>query len=138
MTTEKQTIPNDKHVFYVQASSFPEGVKAAYDKLGEITGNDTFGEVFGISYMGSDGKIIYKAAAPETFEGEAAKKGCPTFTIRKGTYLCHTIKDWEQHMDQFQVVFDALLKHPQLDPNGYCLEWYKGVDEVICMVRLSE
>lgn len=132
------TIDTDKHLFYVQATAFPEGVKAAFDKLQEVTGNTTFDEMFGISYMGRDGKIIYKAAARETFEGEAAQKGCPTFTLKKGIYLCHTIKDWERHMDQFQPVFTTLLQHPDLDREGECVEWYKGVDEVLCMVRLQE
>jgi predicted transcriptional regulator YdeE len=140
MNTELQTLNNDKHLYTVQATSFPDGVKAAFERLGQISGNTTttFKDIFGISYMGPDGKIIYKAAAPETFEGEAAKKGCESFTMKKGTYYCHTIKDWEKHMDQFQVVFEELLKHPELDPQGACVEWYKGVNEVLCMVRLKD
>ena len=125
-------------MFYVQADSFPNGVKAAFDKLQEHTGGDNFNELFGISYMGRDGKIIYKAAAPETFEGEAAKKGLSTFTIRKGTYHCHTIHDWQQHMDQFGNVFQQLLQHPDLDPEGACIEWYHGTEAVLCMVPLRE
>lgn len=135
---EKQVIANDKHLYLVPATSFPEGVKAAFDKLQEISGNATFDDLFGISYMGADSKIIYKAGAPETFEGEGQKKGCETFTLKKGTYLCHTIKDWERNMDQFPKVFTELLDHPDLDRQGRCVEWYKGVDEVVCMVRLND
>lgn len=135
---EKQVIHADKHLFCVPAPSFPEGVKAAFDKLQQITGNETFNDLFGISYMGADGKIIYKAAAPETFEGEGVKRGCETFTLKKGTYYCHTIKDWERNMNKFQLVFTELLKHPDLDRQGQCVEWYKGVDEVICMVKLND
>jgi len=29
------------------------------------------------------------------------------------------------------------LQHPDLDRKGACVEWYKGVDEVVCMVRLN-
>lgn len=134
---KKQVISNDKHLYCVQASSFPEGVKAAFHQLEQLSGMDTFHDLFGISYMGADGKIIYKAAAPETFEGEGLKKGCETFIIKKGVYFCHTIKDWERHMDQFQRVFTELLQHPELDQKGQCVEWYKGADEVICMVRLN-
>ncbi len=135
---EKRILDSDRHLYYVEASSFPEGVKAAFDKLQEISGNTTFKDLYGISYMDAGGKIIYKAAAPETFEGEAEKKGCNAFTLKKGIYMCHTIKDWERHMDQFQQVFTALLDHPDLDRQGACVEWYKGVDEVICMVRLND
>jgi predicted transcriptional regulator YdeE len=135
---EQTVLASDKHLYTVPATSFPDGVKAAFDKLQEISGDTVFHDLFGISHMGADGKIVYMAAAPETFEGEAAKKGCKTFTVKKGTYLTHTIKDWQNHMDQFKTVFEQLLAHPDIDRNGACVEWYKGVDEVICMVRLND
>jgi hypothetical protein len=30
-----------------------------------------------------------------------------------------------------------LLTQPNIDPNGYCLEWYLNGKDVRCMVRLK-
>jgi len=34
--------------------------------------------------------------------------------------------------------FHELISQPEIDPNGYCLEWYLNQSDVRCMVRLDD
>lgn len=131
-------LDHDRRLYTVPATDFPGGVRDAFTRLEAISGNTVFRDIFGIS-QGGPGGIRYQAAAPEQYEGEGARRGCPLFILRRGRYYGQVIKDWQRHMDQFAAVFDILLQHPELDSSeGYCVEWYKGVDQVLCMVKLRD
>ena len=59
---EKYYLEQDIKVFYVQAFSFPAGIKPAFDKLHSLIKSPADRRFFGISYPEGPGKIIYKAA----------------------------------------------------------------------------
>lgn len=131
---ETITLENDIKVFYITAESFPEGIGDAYKKLGELiplSGR----KIFGISRP-ENGVIVYKAAAEETVEGEAEKLNCDTMIIKKGTYICQTITDFMKDIPAIGETFRKLITNPDVDPEGYCVEWYFNPDDVKCMVRL--
>lgn len=89
---EKHFLDNDIHVFYVQATSFPGGIKSAFDKLHSLIGMTTNRRFFGISYPEKPGKIIYRAAVEENSPGEGKPLRCERFTIRKGEYIANTYR----------------------------------------------
>lgn len=134
---ENFQLDHDIHVFYVEADSFPMGIGAAQEKihaLAPLTGERKF---FGISFPGRDGKIIYKAAAEEATPGELQQLGLPEFILRKGNYITQTLHDYPKNFAQFESIFAELLKHPDLDPQGCCVEWYLDDHDCRCMVRLQ-
>jgi|SRR6185437_2255365 len=134
---EQYYLPNDLKTFYVTASSFPHGVKAAFDKLQNMLPAIADQAFFGISYMeAGTNNIIYKAAVLESFDGEAEKYGCETFVIKRGEYLTQTIKDWMKEMGSIGPTFNVLLADPRMDRTFPCVEWYKGND-VMCMVKIN-
>jgi hypothetical protein len=47
------------------------GIKAVFDSLMSMHDNGFNRSYYGISYINDDGKIIYKAAAEEKYNGEA-------------------------------------------------------------------
>ncbi len=128
--------PNDLKLFYVTATSFPDGIKAAFEKLEKIIGDTKGRTFFGISHGTKEGKIIYKAAVLEQYEGEGEGKGCETFILKEGEYLAETISDWRKRMELIGETFKKLLADPRLDPQSYCVEWYKN-GEVMCMVGIN-
>lgn len=71
----------DIKVFYVTASSFPDGIKEAYEKLHAMLPSVKDRKFYGISYP-QNGKIVYKAAVEEVSEGEANKYGCELLLSR--------------------------------------------------------
>jgi len=132
------TIVFDKEiaVCYVAASSFPDGVLAAFQTLhGKLDRKDER-QHFGISHGLPDGGIHYLAAASELNAGEAEALGLGRFTIQKGAYRGLTIQDYMKDLGEIGRTFHQLLQTPDLDPEGYCLEIYAGKD-VQCLIKLK-
>src|SRR6478609_9443249 len=93
---EKYNIDKDIKVFYVTATSFPEGVGGAFQKLLSFLPNPNKRLLFGISFPDKNGTIIYKAAVEESFPGEGTQNGCETFVIKKGDYWSELLLDWRK------------------------------------------
>ena len=134
---EDYNIREDIKVMYVTASSFPDGVEAAHQKLHKMLALNEKRRFFGISRPEGDGKIVYKAAAEELNLGETESLGLEVFVIDKGTYLSERVTDFMSDIPSIGKTFQKLLEQPDLNPNGYCLEIYVGKD-VLCLVGLKK
>jgi hypothetical protein len=130
---EKLILENDILTHCITASSFPEGVQAAHEQLHKIYPADGRRRYFGISH-GYDGGIIYKAAA-ELMPGDEITE-TESFLIKKGNYNCITIHKFMENIPAIGKAFEMLLKSEGLDPQGYCLEWYRDNNTVQCMVPI--
>ena len=133
---EHYRLDKDISIMCVTARSFPDGILEAFRTLESkhpSIGKRTF---FGISYMDTDGKIVYKAAAEEEYSGEAKKYNCETFIITKGDYFAETIYNFMQDSNLIEDSFNRLLTTPWLDKTFPCVEWYINDKEVRCMVRI--
>lgn len=127
---------NDIEVICVRASSFPQGVMEAHEKLAAKVPTAMGRQRYGISHP-SGNEIVYKAAVSERYSGEAEKLKCEGFTIRQGLFLSEYIQEWQKKKDQIQGVFQKLLADPRIDPKGYCLEEYVGDHDLRCSVPLD-
>jgi hypothetical protein len=134
---EKYFLESDMNVFYVQADSFPDGIKPAFEKLHSLLGTMTNRKFLGISYAEKPGKIIYRAAVEEEYPGEGTALGCESFTINKGEYISTYIPDFMKDIPGIGKAFEQMLKYPNVDPKGYCLEIYEGKANVRCLVPLK-
>jgi predicted transcriptional regulator YdeE len=134
---ENYFIDKDIKVLCVTATSFPAGVGGAFKKLLSLIPGADKRTQYGISYMGKDGQIIYNAAVEESSPGEGEKYGCETFVIKKGEYASELLKDWKKDESIIGKTFQKLLKHPNLDKQGYCLEIYLDEKDVRCLVLLT-
>jgi hypothetical protein len=133
---EKYYIDKDVKVFYVTATSFPEGVGGAFQKLLSFLPKPNERVLYGISSLNEKGEIIYKAAVEESFQGEGEQNGCETYVIKKGEYSSELLLDWRKDESIIGRTFQRLLKHPDLNKNGYCLEIYSNEKDVRCLVPL--
>ncbi|MES2112523.1 MAG: transcriptional regulator [Bacteroidota bacterium] len=132
-------LEHDIKVFYVTAASFPEGIKEATDELHSLVPFSPDRKIFGLSRPENGGGIIYRAAAEELEIGEAGKLKCDTLIIKKGSYYSITINDFRKNIMAIDAAFKELLKQPDLDPEGYCVEWYATNEESVrCMIRIKE
>ena len=125
-------------IFYVTATSFPEGIQGAYQKLHSLIGSPAGRKFFGISYPETPSKIIYKAAVEESYPSEGEKRGCETFVIKKGQYISIYIKDFMKDIPKIGQSFQELLADERIDPKGCCVEEYINDKDVRCMVRLKD
>ncbi|MBI3235666.1 MAG: transcriptional regulator, partial [Bacteroidetes bacterium] len=80
---------------------------------------------------------IYKAAAQELIPEELSKHQLESFVIKKGEYVYIDIKDYMKNVSAIGDAFSKLISLPNIDPNGCCVECYRALDEVRCMVRLN-
>src|SRR5262245_25508255 len=90
--TEKYRLDRDIQIICITASSFPEGVSAAHQKLHSLLPIDGR-KFYGISHPDRNGNIIYKAAAEEMHSDEGGKLGLETFTIKKGIFTSELLHD---------------------------------------------
>lgn len=132
-------IDNDIKIFYVQATSYPDGIFDAHQKLHSIVPFSADRKYFGLSRPENEKyEIFYKAGTEEIEVGEAEKYNCETLIIKSGKYVCTTVKGFRNDVLAISKAFQELLTQPDLDPEGYCLEWYSNTAEVVkCMVRLN-
>ncbi len=130
-------ISKDIKVFYITSTSFPDGVMEAHKKLHALVPASEERKYFGISRPES-GTIVYKAATEELEAGEAERLHCNTLVLKKGKYISITIKDFMKDIQSIGKAFQQLLSHPDIDPQGYCVELYLNDKDVRCMVRLKE
>ena len=136
---ETLKLDNDIKVFYVTAETFPEGIPDATNKLHQLFPFSKERKIFGLSRPENNGKIVYRAAAEELEPGEAEKFNCETLIIKKGKYVSLVVNDFREDVLSIDRAFKQLLKAPNLDPQGYCVEWYANDKEAVtCMIRLDE
>jgi hypothetical protein len=128
----------DITVFYVTAPSFPQGIQEATSKLHSLFPFTPGRKIFGLSRPENGGEIVYRAAAEELEQGEGKTYHCETLAIKRGIYISQKLDNFRQDPMAIDRAFKTLLKHPDLDPDGYCVEWYetKGPG-VTCMIRLK-
>lgn len=135
---EIKTIDNDIRVFYITASSFPDGVLAAHQKLHALVPFSKDRKYYGISRPENEDGIVYRAAAEEMSAGEAEKFNCETLVLKKGKYISMVVHDYMKDLQSIGKAFSQLLDYPGLDPQGYCVELYLNDQDVDCMIRLEK
>jgi predicted transcriptional regulator YdeE len=134
---EIYTLEQEITVLIVTATSFPEGIAAAHKQLHSIIPHSENRRYFGISRPEDpEGPIVYRAAAEQLHPGEAERFGLETIVLKKGSYASLTIEHYMNNLGSIGSTFEELLQEPNLDPEGYCVEWYISDEEVKCMVRL--
>ena len=135
---ETYNLEKEIKVLCTTATSFPDGIMAAFKKLESLSEDMCDRTFFGISRPDERGKIIYKAAVQQADENELDKYNVESFTIPAGEYITETILNWKDNMKAFGTAFTKLLDNPKMDYRYPCIEWYKSETEVMCMIKLKD
>ena len=131
------TLDSNIKVLCITADSFPEGITEAHEKLHNLLPYSDERRYFGISRPDEKGVIIYKAAAEELHQNEEKTYACETFVIQSGLYICITVKDYTKDISSIGKAFKVLISQKDIDPMGYCIEWYLNHNDVRCLVKLK-
>lgn len=131
-------LQKDVKAFGFQVKSFPDGIGEAFDTLLKLFPPGETRSYYGYSEFAKDGSILYYALAEEKSEGEGKKLGYPVKTIEKGEYLAVTVKDWQKKTDKIKDVFDNMMKDKRAAKGKPCIEWYKTMDEMLCMLAVDQ
>lgn len=133
---EQITLDQDIKVLYVTASSFPEDILAAHQKLHSMVPFSIERKYFGISRP-ENGPIVYRAGATELTPDEFEKLHLESLILKKGKYIATDIHDYMKDPQVISKTFRELLATPNIDSQGYCVEWYTSNKDIRCMVRLN-
>ncbi len=128
-------LDQDIPVLCESAATFPDDIKGSFERLqAKCQSTRT---MYGLSRM-EGGKIVYKAAAERQATDDAAAMACETFDIPKGSYFYIDVVDWPSNIPAIGQAFDTLCTQSEIDPQGYCVEWYMNNKDVRCMIRLAD
>ncbi|MBP9705907.1 MAG: hypothetical protein KBD79_14225 [Chitinophagales bacterium] len=135
---DKIKIEKDIDVVYLPSPDFPNNVPVTYKKLHALLPDHPNRRYFGISHPDKTGVIQYKACAEVLSSDTIPNSELQKFKIEKGNFATLYIVNHFQDGNNIGNAFKELLKHPKLDPKGYCLEVYKNYTDldVHCMVRI--
>lgn len=126
----------DIRVVCYPADRFPEGIQNAHETLHGILPYNPHRRLFGMSRPDENGVVIYKAAA-EILDSERFP-ALENTVIKGGSYNTYYIQDYRENTDAIAECFELLTGQAETDPNGYCIEWYIGENDVKCMVRCDD
>lgn len=134
------TLDSDIQVMCLTAKKFPDDIPSTFTDLEEKIINKVERRYFGYSHPNAEGMIVYHACAEVLAENEPLEYGLMSMTIKKGHYAAIRIDDYLSDKNIIQKTFEQLLKHPQLNPNGFCLEMYAkyGDKDVMCLVPITD
>lgn len=131
---EDYLFENDIVLVCKKASKFPDGVQEAFETLHASIPFSTERKFMSISWMNEFGEIIYLAGA-ELLDDESFPE-LEKFTFKKGKYLGTILEDFMKDIPKMGRLFQELCRDPELDPEGYCVEWYFNEKDVKCFVKL--
>lgn len=136
LVMETMMIDRDLQLAALEPVPFPEGVAGAFVTLGNL-----FPEVqrlkYGLSRPDVSGQIIYQAAVG-LHPDEVHPDGLHKVILHSGKYAYFDIPDFMNHISYIGDAFKELTSRDDIDPEGYCIEWYTGTRDVRCMVRLKD
>lgn len=137
MKVETYHLPTDLVLMVHAATSFPEGILASHQALHHLVPYSKERRYLGLSRP-EKGMIVYYAAAETLGPEEPAQLALETLVLPKGNYCSVMVADYQAHPLSFKQAFDFLIQQPNLDPQGYCIEWYLSEKEARCMVRVID
>lgn len=133
---ETVVVEKDINVYSITAKSFPDGILEAHQKLHAMLPSKER-RYYGLSRP-ENGVIVYKAAAEVVEEDKGETIDRELFVIKNGHYKCIIVSNYMEDLQGIGKAFSELIADPDIDPNGYCVEYYYNDKDVKCMVRLKD
>jgi hypothetical protein len=132
-------IDRDLKIFFVTAASFPAGIPEAMQQLNSLIPFSKDRQYISVSRPENGGAIIYKAGVTELEDGELSKYNLASMIIKKGKYYFIDVQHFRKDVLAVSKVFEMLIVQKNIDPQGYCVEWYSNTSETVkCMVRIKD
>ena len=123
-------------LMYVKAELFPEGIKAAWDKLYSSVNSFKGRKCYGTSQcIGTN--IEYRACVVQLDGDEPGKLGLESFTIPASNYAAKKLMDWQSQLPRIPEIFDELSSKHEIRKDVPFLEYYKSDTELILMVPVK-
>jgi len=130
-------LESDLDLICVRAKSFPQGIEDAFTTLENKIPTRKDRECYGIYEKNQDG-VTYRAAMLKKSDDEDVRYSLENYTMRRGKFLGVKINNWKNNMEKIGRTFDEMFEDERVEKNSPSIEAYKGMNDVICMVRIKE
>lgn len=129
-------IESDLQLICVRAKSFPQGIEESFKVLESKVPGKKGRECYGI-YEENDSGITYRAGMLKEAGNEDVIYRLENYTIKKGKYLGVTIYNWKDNIPKIGQTFDKMAEDQRVEKNSPSIEVYKGLKDVICMMKMK-
>ena len=129
-------LESDLKLICVRAKSFPQGIEESFKTLVSKIPTQKERGCYGI-YEESKNGITYRAGMLKKSEDEDVKYELENYIVKKGNYLGVTINNWKSNIDKIGQTFDEMAKDDRVEKNSPSIEVYKGLDDMICMMKMK-
>jgi len=126
---------DELNLMFVQASSFPDGIKEAWNRLEGPLATLKGKKFYGTSRF-IDGAMEYRACVIPSDASEPSRLGFDTFTIPSGYYATKKLMDWPTKTHLIKTIFEELGSKYSVDYNRPHIEFYRSQKEVVLMVPI--
>lgn len=133
---DSHTFQEDTPVFCLTSPNGRQGIDEAMTALKSLLPADGRRHFYGIFWPGRDGGTFKVAASRLDSDPEAEHLG--TFIIQNGPYNSFYLTDYRSQPGLVEKTFEILRGQHEVDPEGYCLEWYVNEHDVKCLVPLGK
>jgi len=106
----------------------PEAFRELEAKLPSLKGR----KFYGVEFSGE-----YRACVEMRENDDPSSLPHPVWVIPGGKYVRRKIKDWEENIDLIGLVFEALVKENDIDPERPFIEYYRSQRELFIMVPVK-
>lgn len=115
---------------------FPDGIAAAFSVLEQRFPETGYRNRYGLSRPEAGGNILYRAAV-ELLPDDDFPEGMQRMILPKGNYAYFNIPDFMNNISLIGASFERLTALSDIDPEGYCIEWYTGTRDLRCKILLK-
>lgn len=123
-------------LLYVEADSFPNGIRYAWSTLERKLGSLKGRKFYGASWMEGE-KIRYVAGVIPVSSAEKEILKLPILKIEGGAFVTRKLENWYGKMDEIGKIFDTLSDLYPVRKGVPFLEYYKSNKELILMVPVG-
>lgn len=138
MNIKTHVFDEDIIVYCKKATSFPEGVKQAFQYMHGLVDFDPARMQIGWSEIVSEDEMNYWAGSQEIVDGEFAKHCLETKTIQAGMYFYIPVTGYMQNIPSIGQAFGELSLNANVADKDTGLEWYLSMEEVWCMMKSAD
>src|SRR4051812_7264772 len=93
-------LKNDLNVIGLELEKFPNGISELFDELINRVPEGFNRSFYGLSHMGKDGGMVYRAAAEARNNNEWQILNLNQYVIEKGKYLSIPVLDWRKNLQK--------------------------------------
>ncbi|KPQ11290.1 MAG: hypothetical protein HLUCCX10_15325 [Algoriphagus marincola HL-49] len=120
------------HIYFITQYPFPAGISKAWLEL-----ESYISERAGIKFYGVFDGQQYLAGCDSPNKLSVSRESLQEYIIPAGTYLAHTIHNWQDKKELIALTFQRMEEEPGCDKDSEDIEFYRSNTELVCLKSMK-